>query len=231
MSSPFTIHIHHTKRRIMTMTVTIQIGQPKAENFYGREYLTGICKQPVEQALFLGQTGFEGDGVGNRKHHGGRDKAVCAYSADHYAHWEEMLGITMPLSAFGENLTISGLTEEGVCIGDIFQLGEARIQVSQPRQPCSTLAARYGRSDFVKVVVDSGYTGWYFRVLQTGMVGPEDNLILREHDELQVTVAFANRLYHYDRSNRQDLERILAVEALSESWRKALTKSLVACNT
>ncbi len=178
---------------------SLNIGLPRQENFYGRHVTTGMCKEPVNHSIFLTTTGFEGDGVGDRKHHGGADKAVCAYSAAHYAHWGHVLGIPMPPAAFGENLTISGLTEIDVCIGDVFRLGAALIQVSQPRQPCSTLAARYGRNDFVKVIVDAGYTGWYFRVLEEGLVEPDFALTLQEHDSHQVPVAFANRIYHHDR--------------------------------
>jgi MOSC domain-containing protein YiiM len=210
-------------------TTILQIGQPRSENFHGQEVFTAICKQPVNQAIMLTKTGFEGDGVGDRKHHGGEAKAVCAYSLDHYAYWEQALGIRLPTAAFGENLTIAGLTEETICIGDVFRLGAALVQVSQPRQPCRTLAARYGRSDFVKTVVDAGYTGWYFRVLEEGLVEPGAVLTLYERGPQQVTVAFANQIYHHDRHNRQGLERILAVAALSDSWRTDLEKFRAAC--
>jgi len=213
------------------MKVTsLNIGLPQKETFYGKDIITGICKQPVDHAIMLTKTGFHGDGVGDRKHHGGEDKAVCAYSADHYAHWAQVLNISMPPSAFGENLTISGLTEEDACIGDVFRVGEVLVQVSQPRQPCSTLAARYGRKDFVKVVVDSGYTGWYFRVLQEGMVEPGAALSLQERDSQEVTIAFANQIYHHDRDNRQGIDRVLAIAALSDSWRKDFEKFRAACD-
>ncbi len=149
---------------------SLNIGLPKKEIFHGREIITGICKQPVTGRLHLERSGFEGDGVGDLKHHGGNDKAVCVYSLEHYPYWEDVLGIKLPAAAFGENLTVSDLKEEDICIGDIFELGTALLQVSQPRQPCRTLAARYGRDDLVKLVADSGYTGFYFRVLKEGIV-------------------------------------------------------------
>ena len=201
---------------------SLNIGRPQPENFHGKEWVTGICKQPVAGPLELTCTGFVGDGVADRRHHGGEDKAVCAYSFEHYPHWLEVLGGELPVAAFGENLTISGLVEEDLCIGDTFQVGRAIVQVSQPRQPCKTLAARYGRADFVKLVVATGKTGWYFRVLAEGMVMAGDQVLLLDKDPQRVTVAEANRIFHHDRKNLIGLERLLVVPALSGSWQRSL---------
>jgi len=208
---------------------SLNIGRPCLENFFGKEYTTGICKQPVTSPLALTRTGFVGDGVADRKHHGGMDKAVCAYSLDHYPHWQEVLGHPMPAAAFGENLTLAGLVEPDLCIGDTFRIGTAVVQVSQPRQPCKTLAARYGRTDFVKEVVASGRTGWYFRVLEEGEVRIGDALTRIAEDPLRVTVAEANRIYHHDRRNPDALDRVLAVAALSDSWRESFVALRTKC--
>jgi MOSC domain-containing protein YiiM len=197
----------------------LNIGLPKQELFHGKEVITGMCKKPVSGPLLLTRQGLEGDGVGDRKHHGGLDKAVCVYGLDHYAYWEKVLGIRMPGAAFGENFSVTGMQEEAIHIGDMFRVGSARVQVSQPRQPCNTLAARYGRADFVKLVVDSGHTGFYFRVLEEGMVKAGDSLDLVEQDSHGVSLDFANHIYHHDRQNREGIEKVLAVPALSESWR------------
>ena len=199
----------------------LNVGLPKKELFYGREFITGMCKKPVTIPVALTKQGFAGDGVGDRNHHGGSDKAVCLYAMDHYAYWEKLLKITMPDAAFGENLSLSGLNEDDVCIGDIYRTGTSTVQVSQPRQPCGTLAARYGREDFVKLVVDSGRTGLYVRVLEGGMVKAGDDLVLVEQCPLRVSIAFANRIYHHDRRNREGIEKVLAVPALSESWQRS----------
>ncbi|HUI45058.1 MAG TPA: MOSC domain-containing protein [Nitrospirota bacterium] len=199
----------------------LNIGLPKKELFHGKEFMTGMCKKPVTTPLVLTKHGFEGDGVGDLKNHGGSDKAVCVYGLDHYEYWEKILGRKMPDAAFGENFSVTDMKEDDVCIGDIYQAGSATVQVSQPRQPCSTLAARYGRDDFVKLVVDSGRTGFYLRVLEEGRVKPGDGLFLVEQDLRQVSIAFANRIYHYDRKNREGIEMVLAVPALSQSWRKS----------
>ncbi len=201
---------------------SLNIGLPKKEIFHGKEVTTGIGKRPVSGAVNLGELGYEGDGVADTKNHGGIDKAVCVYSLDHYAYWEETLGINLPPAAFGENLTVSNLKEDSVCIGDIFQLGTAMVQVSQPRQPCQTLAARFGRKDLVKLVVDSGFTGFYFKVLKEGIVKAGSPLILRERDSHKVSIAFANYIFHHDRKNRNGITKILAVPALSGAWQRSL---------
>ena len=167
---------------------SLNIGLPKKELFYGKEITTGICKRPVSVPLRLRKLGFDGDGVADTKNHGGPDKAVCVYSFDHYPFWEKILGIKLPAAAFGENLSVSNLKEDDVCIGDIYLLGTATVQISQPRQPCRTLAARYGRNDLVKLVVNSGYSGFYFGVMQEGVVKVGNPLILEEKDPQKISV-------------------------------------------
>lgn len=199
----------------------LNIGLPKKELFHGKKFITGMCKKPVAIPLVLTKQGFEGDGVGDLKHHGGSDKAVCVYAIDHYKYWEKILRRKMPDAAFGENLSVTEMKEDEVCIGDIYRVGITTVQVSQPRQPCSTLAARYGRDDFVKLVVESGRTGFYLRVLEGGRVKAGDGIFLVEQDPRRVSISFANRIYHHERKNREGVEKVLAVPALSESWQKS----------
>ena len=218
------------KKRESLIIQSLNIGLPQKEIFGGKEMTTGICKKPVVQSLLLKQTGFEGDGVGDLKHHGGTDKAVCVYSLDHYPYWEEILGIKLPPAAFGENLSVLNLKEDTVHIGDIFQIGTALLQISQPRQPCATLAARLGRKDLVKLVVDSGRTGFYFRVLQEGTVKQGDLLIRKERDPHHFSIAAANHLLHHDQKNCEGIKKMLALPALSQSWRQSFLKLKEACH-
>jgi MOSC domain-containing protein YiiM len=197
----------------------LNIGFPRKELFHGKEFITGMCKKPAKIPLKLTKLGFEGDGVGDVKHHGGTDKAVCVYAVENYRYWEKILQREMPHAAFGENFTVTDMKEEHICIGDIYRAGTAVVQVSQPRQPCSTLAARYGRKDFVKLVVDSGRTGFYLRVLEEGIVKAGDSLLLVENDLSRVSIAFANQIFHHDRKNLEGIEKVLSVSALSASWR------------
>ena len=213
----------------MMIIESLNIGLPKQERFYGRELLTGICKVPVSGPLLLKRLGFEGDGVGDLNHHGGPDKAVCVYSTDHYPYWQETMGMKLPVAAFGENLSVANLREEDICIGDIFELGTALVQVSQPRQPCKTLAARYGRDDMIRLVVDSGYTGFYLRVLGEGQVEKGNMLILREGNPLRISIAFANYIYHHDNRNCEAINTILGVPALSGSWQRSFQELAKRC--
>jgi MOSC domain-containing protein YiiM len=200
---------------------SLNIGRPKPERFNGKEFLTGMCKQPVSGEVFLSKQGFEGDGVGDPRHHGGEDKAVCVYSMDHYPYWGATLNITMPAAAFGENLSVEGLREGDICIGDVYRIGTAVVQVGQPRQPCGTLAARYGRNDLIKLIADSGKTGLYFRVLTEGLVQAGDVISLVERDAHGVTVDFANHIFYQGHADRSGIEKVLAVPALSLSWQRS----------
>jgi len=135
----------------------------------------------------------------------------------------------LPVAAFGENLSVANLREEDICIGDIFELGTALVQVSQPRQPCKTLAARYGRDDMIRLVVDSGYTGFYLRVLGEGQVEKGNMLILREGNPLRISIAFANYIYHHDNRNCEAINTILEVPTLSGSWQRSFQELAKRC--
>jgi MOSC domain-containing protein YiiM len=208
---------------------SLNVGLPKKEIFDGKPITTGICKKPVSGQVTLRALGFDGDGVADTKNHGGPDKAICVYSLDHYPFWEKTLGVMLPAAAFGENLSVSNLKEDDVCIGDIFLLGTATVQISQPRQPCTTLAARYGRNDLVKLVINSGFSGFYFRVLQEGEVRVGAPLVLVEKDPNLISVSFANNIFHHDRKNREGIESVLTIPALSESWQRSLQRLREKC--
>jgi MOSC domain-containing protein YiiM len=202
----------------------LNTGSAHALKVGGREIQTGIFKESVTDALELGVLGFANDVQVNRKYHGGPDKAVCAYAFEHYDFWIEVLERELPNGSFGENFTLSGLLEDEVRIGDVFQVGTARVQISQPRQPCGTLAARFGMTNFVKQVVDSGMTGWYFRVLEPGTVRAGDHLELQMRGE--VSVQAANLVMHHKKTTREKIEHLLAQPALSQAWRDQLENRL-----
>ncbi|QDX92300.1 MOSC domain-containing protein [Brevibacillus laterosporus] len=212
--------------QVQARILSVNVGQPQVLSYKEQEVVTGICKQPVTGPLYLSKTQLQGDAQADLKYHGGVDKAVCVYAAEHYPYWEKTLGRSMPVSAFGENLTIEGLLEDEVCIGDIYQIGDAVVQVTQPRQPCHKLAKRYDVNDLAVQVQDTGYTGFYLRVLQEGEISQEDPMTLIEKDPHGVTIAFANQIMHRDKKNKQAIKRILMVEALSASWRLSFTKRL-----
>lgn len=154
----------------------------------GRTWRSAIAKTPVQGAVHLARLGLSGDAVGNRKLHGGPDQAVLAYAAAHYASWAAE-GFPFTAGCFGENFLIAGLTDQDVCIGDRYALGGAEVQVSQPRQPCETLARHLERPEVVARVYATGRGGWYLRVLQEGPVEAGMELRLLERPNPGATVA------------------------------------------
>jgi MOSC domain-containing protein YiiM len=144
-----------------------------------RAWVSGIFKTPVSGPIWLGRLNLAGDGQADLRVHGGPDKAVLAYSADHYPFWTGRLpGVDFPYGAFGENFTIAGLTEDSVCIDDVYRVGDAAIYVTQPRQPCWKLARKLGTKEIGPLVIGTGYTGWYFGVMHEGFVRTGDRLTL-----------------------------------------------------
>lgn len=207
--------------------VSLNVGTPSPLAYPDREVLTGIMKRPVSGRVFLSKLNFEGDAQADLIHHGGEEKAVCVYPYEHYAYWERELNRPLKYGAFGENLTTEGLLEQKVCIGDVYQIGEAIVQVSQPRQPCFKLSLKYGLPELPVKFQDTGYTGYYFRVLQEGYVGKGDALILLRRHPCGVTISFANQIMHHDKHNLEGINRILAVESLSGSWRATFQKTVL----
>lgn len=207
--------------------ISIQVGKPKAIVYQGKELLTGIFKQPVDRPLFLSYTNFEGDGQADTVNHGGADKAVCVYCHDHYTYWQKQLNRPLEAGAFGENLTIAGLKEEEIHIGDIFQLDEAIVQVSQPRYPCHKLSKKHDVPDFPLQVIQTGYSGFYLRVLQEGMVSPTAMLRLIERHPQEISVAYVNQVKNIDKDNQAALKQLIELDVLAQSWRDSLLKRLV----
>lgn len=204
---------------------TLAVG--RAALLPGTEIRSAIYKQPVEGPVILGPEGFEGDTQVDRRYHGGPDKAVCVYAGDHYIYWEERLGRPLPPSAFGENLTIDGLTEAEAQIGDIYAMGTALVQVAQPRVPCEKVNLKFGDNLMVKQVVATGYTGYYLRVLQPGQVAAGDAVRLVERQPGAPTVAFANQIRFHEPENLEGARRLVAAQGIAEDWIKKIRERLV----
>jgi MOSC domain-containing protein YiiM len=191
--------------------------------WWDKDWSTGFYKTSVDQPCWLGYEGFRGDEQADRRFHGGPEKAVCVYSAAHYEYWREHLALPdLPYGAFGENLTVGGLTEPDLSIGDIFALGEARIQVSQPRQPCWKLARRWKVKDLAAQVERNGFTGWYFRVLHHGWVRAGDSLRLDERPFPQWTIQRCNEIMHHEAGGREAAAALASCPLLSSSWKDSL---------
>ena len=215
----------------MSSTVTprlmnFSIGLPKQMD-YGedKQVLTGICKSSVEEA-FLTKNGFRGDGVADLRYHGGPDRAVCVYPYEHYTQWESEFGQSLPAATFGENMTLASMLECDVHIGDIYQIGDAVVQISQGRVPCSTITKRTSIPMLLKRLTETGYTGYLCRVLEEGTVRHDSAVSLLEPHPKQVSILFANQMYYQAQQEKDGILRVLEVDALAEEWRKMLHKRL-----
>ncbi len=154
---------------------------------------TGINKRPVADAVNVGELGLEGDTICNTRHHGGPDQAVYLYRKEDYEYWSHKLGRDVPYTTFGENLTIDGLSSPGLMVGDRLRFPDLELEVTAPRIPCATLAAKMGDKLFAKQFVKAGRSGFYCRVLRQGTVaaGQQAELLPYEHDSIS-TVTFFN---------------------------------------
>lgn len=169
---------------------SVNIGKKQEVVWKNKTYETGIYKYPVSESIFLGTEDVENDDVVDRKYHGGTDQAVYGYGENHYDYWKELYPrLDFNFGMFGENLTISNLWEEEMTVGSIYQLGEAKIEVSKPRQPCVKLGIRFQDAKVIKQFWNTTKCGVYFKVLQTGFVSKNDELILLEKIENSKSIA------------------------------------------
>lgn len=191
--------------------------------------LSAIDKHAVRGPLLAGPLGLDGDEQADRKHHGGPDKALHAYCMAHHPVWAQELPERAPRfrpGAFGENLSLLGLTEAGICLGDRWRIGEALVEVSQGRQPCWKLNVRFDQPDMARRVQDSGRSGWYFRVVSAGAIaaGDEGHLVARPHPAW--TLARVSHLLYHDRMNLAALAQLQALPCLTASWRRLVEARL-----
>jgi MOSC domain-containing protein YiiM len=194
-------------------------GLEDASDVHDEPWTTAFFKKPIDGPVFVGKAHLTGDGQADLVNHGGVDKAVLAYSADHYPKWREELRLPdMPHGAFGENLTIAGLDESSVCIGDTFRIGPVSFEVSQPRQPCWKLARRWRMHELTGLVVRNGRSGWYLRVLEEGRIEAKMPVTLIERPNPAWSIARANDILHHRRTELATILELAAVPGLAESW-------------
>jgi len=203
--------------------VSLNVALPSTQRYGNREVFTGGAKRPVPRAV-LRVSGFEGDGQGDRRNHGGPDKAVCVYSSVHYPHWQRMLGRRLEPGAFSENLTVSRVREARVCVGDVFRAGEAVVQVSTPRTPCAKVAGKNGEKQLPKWISGSGYTGFYMRVLEEGWVETGDAFerVVRHPDG--ITIARVNDVLYRRFRDLDLIEHLIALPEFGADGRAMFAK-------
>jgi MOSC domain-containing protein YiiM len=199
------------------------LGQAGAPDPMQRPWTTAIHKEPLVQPVWLSKLNLNGDEQADQRNHGGPDQALCVYPGTHYAYWSRWLGRPMPPGSFGENLTLAGgYTEQQVCLGDVFQLGEATVQVSQPRSPCWKLARRWQAPLLSKWMQDTGFTGWYMRVLTPGYVAPTDCLELLARPYPQWPLTRVNSAKYEYRHDQALVAELAACPALGQHWRNKM---------
>lgn len=211
----------------MNKNINIQsiniLGEPEILIADHQSVKTSYCKLPIsEERIFLTSTGFQGDSVKHTKDHGGNDKAICCYNSDHFTYWHNELGFDFGFAAFGENLTLAGdaALEENVYIGDRYQLGEAVVEVSEPRGPCFIIGIRYNYKKFPLLCQKTGFTGFYLRTIKEGWVNRTDKLIhISSHPE-KVSVMQVNHIRYHASKNKIELERLVNLNELTLEWRE-----------
>jgi MOSC domain-containing protein YiiM len=182
---------------------------------------TGIFKQAVTAPMALGVEGLAGDAQGDRRVHGGPDKALHQFPRPNYARLAEQfpeLAAAFVPGSIGENLSVADLDDSQVCIGDVFTLGSARIQLCQPRSPCWKIDSRYGLEGIALFIEKQGLAGWYYRVLEPGTVAPGDTLSLVDRNPQALSLAQFTSLARAHRPHVVDLLRAAALPGLAPGW-------------
>jgi len=202
---------------------SLQVGSPSLLPWRGGTVPSAIVKDEVSGPVALGREQLDGDEQADLSVHGGPDKAVCCYAVEHAAHWTPILGQEPPPGAFGENLTLEGLTEDRVHIGDEFTVGTAVVQVSQPRGPCFKLAARWNVRELPGLMARGMNSGFYLRVLEPGEVAAGD-VLTQVARRSEISVAEVMRVTYVARRDDAARRAVLAVPELAEQWRAGLLK-------
>lgn len=201
--------------------VSVNLGLPRPVTWHGKTVETGIWKSPVAGRVAIVGNNLVGDRQADLSVHGGPDKAVYAYPSEHYPWWRgELPGVDLSWGAFGENLTIAGLREDRVHVGDRFRVGSAELMVTQPRMPCFKLGIKFDRPQLVKEFLRSERSGFYFAVVGAGEIGAGDRIEPARRDESGMTVTEIVRLYVASDPDPALLRRASELAALPESWRE-----------
>ena len=201
--------------------VSVNVGAPRVVEWRGRLVRTSIFKEPVSGPVAVRRLNVDGDEQSDLSVHGGPDKAIYAYRAEHYVDWRrELPDAELGWGAFGENLTIAGLPDEDeIFIGDVLHIGSAVVTVTQPRVPCFKLALRFQRPDMVKRFARSGRSGFYLSVRNEGTVEAGDDVVVVSQHTERLSVADVTRLYMSVVDDPEAMRRASELEALPASWR------------
>lgn len=207
--------------------VSTNIARPRTVRWRGREIQTGIYKNPTDTPVFLGKEDVTNDAVIDRKHHGGEYKACYLFASDHYEYWQDKYPtLDWNWGMFGENLTVEGLDENQIRIGDVYRIGSALVQVTEPRQPCYKLGIRFGTQKVLEEFIAFGHPGTYVRILAEGSVAKGDSIELIEQSQTPLSVQQYNLLVNRKSENPDWIKMAASNESIPpkkrELWQKRL---------
>jgi len=216
-------------KKTIAKVLFIKIGKvttTKLENSKRNEMVSGIKKYPIQKA-FLTKTGFKEDSQADLVHHGGANKALFLFSKKTYEKISKECNTNFEIDEmahFGENLILSNISEEDICIGDIYEIGQSQIQITQPRQPCWKLSANTNQKQMTKFIFDSGYTGWYAKVLKEGTICKDDKMRFIKRQEDDLSIALLNKLIVNPSFNMALAKKAIDSEFLGKPFKESLVK-------
>lgn len=204
-----------------------QLGDSGSEEPSQQPWFSGFMKSPIDGPVEVTLTGIKGDGQADLKNHGGPDKAILCYNAGHFPFWKsEFSRDEVTGGMFGENLTMDCLSEDQVCIGDTFLIDHVVVQVTQPRQPCWKLGRRWSEPLLPKRVVQTGFCGWYLRVLEPGTIEAGQGFKRIEQPNHEWTVKRAHETMYRKDASDDDRKALANLSELSEAWQHELDSKL-----
>jgi ferredoxin-NADP reductase/MOSC domain-containing protein YiiM len=207
--------------------LSLNVGLPQDVSWRGRTVHTGVWKSPVGDRRMVRRLNIDGDGQGDLAGHGGEQRAVLVYQAESYRHWERVLGRPhLEYGAFGENFTVDGLSDDEVCIGDRFRIGDAELEVTQPRVTCFRVGMRLGEPRLPSLLVAHHRPGFYLRVLSEGLVGAGDEIVRTARGPHGVSVADVDALLYLPGHDPERLKAALDIPALSPGWQASFRSML-----
>jgi len=207
--------------------LSVNVSLPREVAHGSKKVSTGIFKEPLAGRVMLRTSSLDGDGQADLENHGGTYRAAYAYPIENYDHWRRELGrADLTFGQFGENFTVEGMVEDDIHIGDVFRVGDALVEVTQPRPPCFKLGIKMGMAGFPKLFLASGRVGFYLRVLEEGEVSAGDVFEFVEGDPEQVSVREMSGLLFFEPENLEGAKRALRVRALSPGWRDSFEERL-----
>jgi len=199
--------------------VSVNVGLPRDVAWQGRTVHTGVWKQPVAGPQMVRRLNIDGDGQGDTAGHGGEQRAVLVYQLDSYRHWQHHFGRDdLTAGSFGENLTVDGLPDDEVCIGDRYRIGEAEFEVTQPRVTCYRVGLRVGEPELPALLVSHHRPGFYMRVIRKGRIQAGDEIVATRSGPGRLTVADVDALLYLPDPDPAQLRAALQIPTLSPGW-------------